>query len=156
MLKEVPAHLENGMQLIETVQEKDQSFNKHLPYLFSLDVASLYTFISVNEAIGDITNKINTNLNGLTRNDIQNFPSTILRNMYFQFNSTIYQQIEGLPIGSSLSGILAVLFMDRLERKTLTRHQPHIEPYKHYVDHIYMQTTDESQFLGGLGVNRKH
>ena len=48
-------------------------------------------------------------------------------------------------MGSSLSGTLAILFMDKLERKTLTLYQPHIEIYKRYIDDICVQTIDEVQ-----------
>lgn len=46
-------------------------------------------------------------------------------------------------MGSSLSGILAILFMDKLEKKTLFSCL-YVDPYKRYVDDIYAQTTDES------------
>ena len=59
--------------------------------------------------------------------------------MYIQFNFITYLQIEGLP------SILAILFMDKLECKSLTSCQPWIESYKHYVDDISVQTTDEVQ-----------
>ena len=45
-------------------------------------------------------------------------------------------------MGSSVSGILAILFMDRLETITLSSHLS-ISPYRRYVDDIYLQTTDE-------------
>ena len=65
--------------------------------------------------------------------------------MYFQFNSTTYLQIERLPMGSSLSGTLAILFMDKLECKTLMLYPPYIEINKRYVDYIYVQTVDKIQ-----------
>ena len=37
-----------------------------------------------------------------------------LNNMYFTFEDRIFRQTEGLPMGSSISGILAILFMDKL------------------------------------------
>ena len=45
-------------------------------------------------------------------------------------------------MGSSISGILAILFMDRLETIALSSHLS-ISPYRRYVDDIYLQTTDE-------------
>ena len=45
-------------------------------------------------------------------------------------------------MGSSISGILAILFMDKLETITLSSHLL-ISPYKRYVDGIYHQTTKE-------------
>jgi hypothetical protein len=62
--------------------------------------------------------------------------------MYFSFNGQVFRQKEGLPMGSSISGILAILFMDRLETIALSSHLS-ISPYKRYVDDIYLQTTGE-------------
>ena len=45
-------------------------------------------------------------------------------------------------MGSKISGILAILFMDKLETIALTSHLI-ISPYKRYVDEIYIQTTNE-------------
>ena len=65
-----------------------------------------------------------------------------LNNMYFSFNGQVFHQKEGLPMGSSISGILAILFMDNLETMTLSSHLL-ISPYWRYVDDIYFQTTSE-------------
>ena len=45
-------------------------------------------------------------------------------------------------MGSSISGILAILFMDKLETNALSS-QLMISPSKRYVDDIYRQTTNE-------------
>ena len=45
-------------------------------------------------------------------------------------------------MGSSISGILAILFMDKLETIALSSHLM-ISPYKRYVDNICLQTTNE-------------
>ena len=45
-------------------------------------------------------------------------------------------------MGSSISGILAILFMDKLDTINLSSDLM-ISPYKRYVDDIYLQTTNE-------------
>ena len=62
--------------------------------------------------------------------------------MYFSFKGQVFRQKDGLPIGSSISGILAILFMDKLEIIALSSDLL-INPYKRYVDDIYLQTTNE-------------
>ena len=47
-------------------------------------------------------------------------------------------------MGSNISAILAILFMDRLETIALSSHLS-ISPYKRYVDDIYLQTTCEDK-----------
>jgi len=55
--------------------------------------------------------------------------------MYFSFNGQVFCQKEGPPMGSSISGILAILFMDKLETIALSSHLS-ISPYRRYVDNI--------------------
>ena len=142
-LKDAPAHLNNSLDLILDIQAKDKLAHQRYPYLFSLDVVSLYTSIPVSDAIACVTDEIHTSSNGLTREDIKDLLMIVLHNTYFQYESSIYLQVQGLPMGSSLSGILAILFMDKLEKKALFSCL-YIDPYKRYVDDIYAQTTDES------------
>jgi len=40
MLKDIPAHLENSLELIKCIQASNFTTNKTLPYLWSLDVVS--------------------------------------------------------------------------------------------------------------------
>ncbi len=85
------------------------------------------------------------NVGFLARDDIEQLLTVTLSNTYFTFESNIYCQVKGLPMGSSISGILAILFMDRLEKQALTLYQPQIvDPYKRYIDDAYLQTIDET------------
>ena len=45
---------------------------------------------------------------------------------------------------SSISGILAILFMDKLESIVLSSNRT-FSPYKRFVDDIYLQTTNEEK-----------
>ena len=100
--------------------------NNEFPHPFSLDVVSLYTSIPIQEAIKNIVERLKTNTTycSLTTDDIKNLLTVVLQNTYFTFQSNIYLQHEGRPMGSSLSGLLAIVFMDTIERKALTGCQP--------------------------------
>ena len=130
MLKDVTAHLENSMDLISMIQSRNTADNLKHPYPFSLDVVSLYTSIPVQEAMRNVVERLEHNVGFLARDDIEQLLTVTLSNTYFTFESNIYCQVKGLPMGSSISGILAMLFMDRLEKQALTLYQPQI------VDHI--------------------
>ena len=78
----------------------------------------------------------------LAKQDIIDLLTVTLNNMYFSFNGQVFRQKEVLPMGSNISGILAILFMDRLETIALSSHLS-ISPYRRYVDDIYLQTTGE-------------
>ena len=142
LLKDVPAHLENSLELIKYIQAGDFTTNKTLPYPCSLDVVSLYTSILIQEAITNTTDRIHNPIFHLAKQDIKDLLTVTLNNMYFSFNDQVFRQTEGLPMGSNISAILAILFMDRLETIALSSHLS-IRPYKRYVDDIYLQTTCE-------------
>ena len=142
LLKDVPAHLENSLELIKCIQAGDFTTNKTLPYPCSLDVVSLYTSIPIQEAITNATDRIHNPIFHLAKQDIMDLLTVTPNNMDFSFNGQVFRQKEGLPMGSNMSAILAILFMDRLETIALSSHLS-ISPYKRYVDDIYLQTTCE-------------
>ncbi|XP_022786007.1 uncharacterized protein LOC111326305 [Stylophora pistillata] len=142
MLKNVPAHLESSLELIRCIEAGDLTTNKQLPYPCSFDVVSLYTPIPIQEAITNATDRIQNPILHLSKQHISDLLQVTLNNMYFSFKDRVLRQREGLPMGSNISGILAILFMDKLESIALTSHLM-ISPYKRYVDDIYLQTTNE-------------
>ena len=141
MLKNVPAHLENSLEL-RCIQAGDLTTNKALPYPCSLDVVSFYTTIFIQEVITNATDRILNLVLHLSRQDVSDLLQVTLNNMYFSFRDHVFRQREGLPMGSSISDILAILFMDKLETIALSSHLM-IGPYKRYVDDIYLQPTNE-------------
>ena len=60
------------------------------------------------------------------------------------FQQQIFLQICGLPMGSNLSGILAILFMHKLESGEFNTYHL-FTPYNKYMDHIYHQAQDEHE-----------
>ena len=123
LLTSVPAHLENSYELTKRIQDRDSNNNKTLPYPCSLDVVSLYTSIPIQEAIDNTIGRIKHSTFYLSRLDVAELLNVTLNNMYFIFEAHIFHQTEGLPMGSSTSGILAILFMDKLEQIALSSHR---------------------------------
>ena len=129
MLKNVPAHLENSLEHIRCIQAGDLTINKALPYSCSLDVVSLYNTVPIQEAITNAADRIQNPILHLSKHDISDLLQVTLNNMYFSFRDQDFRQRESLPMSSSISGILATLFMDRLEIIALSSHLM-ISPYK--------------------------
>ena len=71
--------------------------------------------IPIQEAITNAADRIQNPILHLTKQDITDLLTVTLNNMYFSFNGQVFRPKEGLPMGSSISGIMAILFMDRLE-----------------------------------------
>ena len=70
--------------------------------------------------------------------------TTIFDNNFFEFKGKLFQQIYGLPMGNSLSGTLAILFMDKLERRALSTINT-VLIYKRYVDDTFIMTTNRTE-----------
>ncbi|CAF2132637.1 unnamed protein product [Rotaria magnacalcarata] len=92
-------------------------------HLASLDIHDLYKNIPVNKAI-DITLKRldeSKKLDKLpfTKTDIKELLILALKNSYFQFNGKFYKQKTGLPMGNTLSPILADIYMDEYHKQYL-------------------------------------
>jgi len=82
MLKNVPAHLENSLELIRCIQAGDLTTNKALPYPCSLDEVSLYTTIPIQEAITNATHMILNPVLHLSREHVSDLLQVMLNNMY--------------------------------------------------------------------------
>ena len=143
LLKTVPSHLDNSLQLLNDIRNRpDSSMNKKYP--FSLDVVSLYTSVPQDEAIEVLNDRLQESPLRIPFNaaQVSSLLTVILRNVYFQYNDKVYRQISGLPMGNNISAILAILYMDRLERQVITSfHQ--LGLYKRYVDDIFILTDDK-------------
>ena len=92
-------------------------------YTFSLNVISLYTTVPSQPAIDIISEHIiskNLYCHKLKAIDIHQLLFIIVGNTYFTYNGNIYKQITGLPMGFSISGILAISYIDQLEHQALS------------------------------------
>ena len=61
--------------------------------------------------------------------DVGKLLQVVLTNTYFTFDEVIYQQTHGLAMGSSVSAILAILYMNHVEKKALSILDGHIASY---------------------------
>ena len=75
------------------------------------------------DAIDNFGEKLRDNrhfsLHSLLPSDIIDLLSVTLNNTFFTYNGIIHQQISDLPMGCSVSGVLAIFFLDTLERRAL-------------------------------------
>ena len=127
LLSTIKSHIKDTDELMSNIQQlpKSQCIEYHYPV--SYDVAAMYTSIPVNEALNSITNlsctAFNNSIYPITTRNIIEILHTIIKNSYFTFKDRIYQQISGLPMGLSISGIIATIFIDRIEQRALNSFQ---------------------------------
>ena len=74
----------------------------------------------IQEAITNATDRIQNPILHLSKHNVWDLFQVRLNNMYFSFRDQVFRQREGLPMSSSILGILAILFMDKLENIALS------------------------------------
>ena len=148
LMDTVSTHLRNSAQLMEEISNIDRGLLVEHSYPFSLDVNNLYTSIPVPDAVEAICEYIEEHKEvhiPLRTDYLKDLLRAVLMNTYFTFNNAIYQQVHGLPMGSSVSGTLAIIFLFRLEIRTI-RTMP-IVLYRRYIDDVCLITTNREEAI---------
>ncbi|CAH8435813.1 unnamed protein product [Dicrocoelium dendriticum] len=107
--------------------------------MFSLDVVSLFTNVPLEETIDYLCEFIllrNINV-GIPLDRLRQLLLMCTRNIQFQFNGTLYRQIDGVAMGSPLGPLLADVFMSKLECNQLNESINSLVYYGRYVDDIF-------------------
>ena len=137
-------------------------FNEH-DILVSYDVSSLFTNVPLEETIQILANKAFTedwfnvtyNLN-ISRDDLVTLLRVATKHQLFQFNGSLYEQIDGVAMGSPLGPLMANTFMCSIEEK-LERENKLPDFYRRYVDDTLAAVQDiptATAFLATL--NKAH
>lgn len=122
LLDSVEAHTESTNGLIKRLVSRSPEVKEKYTYPFSLDVVNLFTSIpqgGVASAIKDLLHKYSYNFYHVESQDMINVLECVLANNYFTFDDVIYKQKHGLAMGSSVSAILAILYMYHVETVAL-------------------------------------
>ena len=120
-------------------------------YMCSFDIVSLYTNVPVEEAINVILNSIYSNdvssHKGLSRTQLEKLLALVLNDSYFKFNDCIYKQTSGLSMGSSISPVIANIFLNNFESTVLANCPLNFKPsfYRRYMDDTFLLFRNEQQ-----------
>ncbi|XP_049832300.1 uncharacterized protein LOC126272991 [Schistocerca gregaria] len=129
----------------------------------SLDITNLYTNIPVKETIEIIKNNLLKHKN-LALPEIYEFIdllTLVLSHNYFSFNNKMYQQKEGLAMGSCLASLLADIFINNLECKFFKENPQMVNKiiyYRRYVDDIIVLFDGTAEEIDNLAkeMNKMH
>ena len=128
----------------------------------SFDVTSLFTNIPLDETIDIISNRLFSNavrFHGLTQVEFKKLLGLAVKNCSFLFNGVLFQQIDGVAMGSPVGPLFANIFLSFHESNWLNNCPVNFKPllYRRYVDDCFLifQSADHiPQFLSYL--NRQH
>ena len=109
----------------------------------SFDVTSLFTNIPVGETIEIMSSQIFANrvvFEGLDRSHFIKLLPLAVRNCHFTFNNRVYQQIDGVAMGSPLGPLFATIFISFHEKTWLHNCPSLFKPllYRRYVDDCFL------------------
>ena len=110
-------------------------------FMASLDVESLFTNIPLEETIKICCDSLYKNqelLSNINKNQFEKLLRAALCNNYFLFDGIVYQQVDGIAMGSALSPSLANAFLAHYEQIWLNDCPDEFKPvyYKRYADDI--------------------
>ena len=126
------------------------SFNSSNSFMVSFDIESLYTNIPVNETIDIVCNKLfssnNSTYHGYNKAQFKQLLSLTIDNTAFTFNSTLYQQIDGLSMGNPSAPHLANIFLCTLEDNIMDQCPSEYKPkfYRRYLDDTFVIFDNEN------------
>ena len=121
----------------------DMLGNKTLPPGFSLvsfDVVSLFTKVPLDFTINLILKKIYDEraiVTKITRQQMKKLLLICTKEMHFGFNGRMYQQIDGVAMGSPLGPVIANIFMSELEQTLVPTMSDDVCLWTRYVDDTF-------------------
>ena len=134
----------NDYTLKDTFEFSRDILNQN-PNLFmaSLDVDSLFTNIPLDETINIIIEKLfseNETVHNLNKDQFKCLLTLATKESYFLFDGELYQQVDGVAMGSPLGPTLANIFLCHYEDIWLRNCSLECKPsyYKRYVDNIFV------------------
>ena len=111
--------------------------------LVSFDVTSLFTRVPTGEAVDAVCSKLELDDTLIDRCELSIDSIKLLMNeclscRYFQCKGEFYTQLEGAPMGLSLSVVLANAFMESLEERLLQSAPLKPKYWRRYVDDTFI------------------
>lgn len=116
--------------------------------LVSFDVEDLFNNIPIMRAVDIAIHRIGSSesfcATSLTKTDLKQLLLISLNNSFFSFNGKFYRQKKGLPMGNTLSPILADLYMDEYMKTHMSEVNLPSKLWR-YVDDIVLITRMQEQ-----------
>ena len=129
--------VKDSFSFVKEISKYDSSL-----FMASLDVESLFTNTPLKETINNCVNDLhNKNLyNGkLNKSDLFKLMETATSESSFIFDFLLYQEIDGVAMGSPLGPTLANAFLCHYEKEWLDNCPSHFKPmvYRRYLDFFF-------------------
>ena len=146
-----PHHIKNTGDFIDQIKHVTLPGNETIT---SYDVSALFTSVPIEAAINIIQRRLELDqeLHSRTTMKVEHITSLLefcLKTTYFQFQGSFYEQINGAAMGSPINPIVANLFMEDFEVKTINTAKNLPKMWKRYVDDtcVILNSTKKSSSI---------
>ena len=152
-MRRVKSHITNATELIHILWDLEISKDS---YLVTLDIKSLYTNITHEEAIRTLLKIFEFHPLKVFLLDLLKY---VLKNNVFKFNDLIFTRVCGIAMGTKLAPALATIYVGELEEKFLSQHHKKPSLWIRFIDDVFMiwphSLEDIHEFLEGLNSTQK-
>lgn len=131
--------------------------------MVNFDGKSLFPSIPISLAIETVSQKLNDSVGDTTRGRLDNQDimigvSLCLNTTFFTTQNKIYKQVSGIPMGSSLSPVIADLVMETIEMKAIETYHTQVKFWRRYVDDVFaiLKTREVEQFHNHINNINRH
>ncbi|EYC38018.1 hypothetical protein Y032_0749g2033 [Ancylostoma ceylanicum] len=149
LLSYVGAHIVNSSEFIDAIK---QCRVPDSACYVSYDAVSLYTNINNDAAIKTLLQLLEchskeVNMCGFSAEDFETLLKATLACNIFRFNNDFYAQKRGLAMGIRIAPLLAIVYLDHIEKASLTNG---IILYKRYIDDVFVIGSSHSELRSTL------
>ena len=131
-MKRVKSYLRNSTDLVRRLQTLKVPPNA---FLVTLDIESLYTNITHEEAIVSFLKRFADDPNKVFLLDLFKY---VLKNNIFQFAENVYTQLCGIAMGTKLAPALATIYIGDIEEEFIAERTKKPDLWVRYIDDVFM------------------
>ena len=129
----------NSAHFVSTISSETIRDNE---IMVSFDVELLFTNVPIDAAVQAALQRLQSDPSiadrtTLTPAQIADLLTFVLRSTYFQYNGSIYEQKDGAAMGSPVSAVIAILYMESFEEQAITTSSYKPTIWKRYVDDTF-------------------
>ena len=126
--RQSPHFIKNSTDFVETIKDLEVPPGRKM---VSYDVTTLFTSIPVDQTIKIVERRLIQDQHLSKRSELcigqlLQLLTFCLNNTYFCYNGTFYKQKHGTAMGSSVSPVIANLYMEDFEKKAIASASPHM------------------------------
>ena len=142
---------EGAHYIKDTTESQDKIENLHVPedaFLVTANVVGLYPNIPHEACLKSLKEALDRRREKkISTEDLDKMAEFVLKNNYFEFDRSVFQQVSGTAIGTKFALPYACIFMDRLENNFFETQTLKPLVWLRYIDDVFFISTHSEEEL---------